>query len=311
MNLMWKSLSVLAFLITAFLTVGCNGIRKPAAQGILVSTDWLQSQLNAPSTIVLHAGSKELFDSIHIPGARLILPGDFAVSTDNLRNELPAVDSVVNLLRRVGVNKDSRIVLCYESARLISWTARVFVTLAHAGLTDRTFVLNGGLPVWLEEERETSDLAADISPGNLEAVAPVKVIIKASDLERERWSPDVVVIDTRSEKEYHGTPATREEAAEGGHIEGAYFLPYQTSFSEDKSYLFKSDAELEKTFRDSGMDRDRTTVVYCGSGIRASVSFLAASHLGYPVLLYDGSYQEWDRLNLPLTGPVDLPAENE
>ena len=154
MNLMWKSLSVLAFLITAFLTVGCNGIRKPAAQGILVSTDWLQSQLNPPSTIVLHAGSKELFDSIHIPGARLILPGDFAVSTDNLRNELPAVDSVVNLLRRVGVNKDSRIVLCYESARLISWTARVFVTLAHAGLTDRTFVLNGGLPVWLEEERD-------------------------------------------------------------------------------------------------------------------------------------------------------------
>ncbi|MCK5068543.1 MAG: sulfurtransferase [Bacteroidales bacterium] len=294
----------------AFLTVECDK-RMPADQGILVSTDWLQNQLNDPNFIILHAGTEEGYDSIHIPGARLILPGDFTVSNDSTRNELPAMDSLVNLLRKAGINSDSRIVLCYENDRLISRTARVFVTLAHAGLTDRTFVLNGGLPVWLEEERETSDLAADISPGNLEAVAPVKVIIKASDLERERWSPDVVVIDTRSEKEYHGTPATREEAAEGGHIEGAYFLPYQTSFSEDKSYLFKSDAELEKTFRDSGMDRDRTTVVYCGSGIRASVSFLAASHLGYPVLLYDGSYQEWDRLNLPLTGPVDLPAENE
>jgi 3-mercaptopyruvate sulfurtransferase SseA len=185
---MWKSLSVLSLLITAFLTAGCDGNSRPVAQDILVSTDWLQSQLNDPSTIVLHAGSEELFDSTHIPGARLILPGDFVVSSDNLRNELPAVDSVVNLLRRVGVNKDSRIVLCYESARLISWTARVYVTLVHAGLADRTFVLNGGLPAWLEEERETTDLAADVSPGNLEAMAPVEVIIKASDLNWKRYS---------------------------------------------------------------------------------------------------------------------------
>jgi thiosulfate/3-mercaptopyruvate sulfurtransferase len=88
-------------------------------------------------------------------------------------------------------------------------------------------------------------------------------------------------------------------------------LPYENSFTDEKPYLFKSDAELEKLFRDAGMDPGRTTVVYCGSGIRASVNYLTASHLGFPVLLYDGSYQEWDRLDLPLTGPVGLPAERE
>jgi thiosulfate/3-mercaptopyruvate sulfurtransferase len=166
------------------------------------------------------------------------------------------------------------------------------------------------LPAWHKEERECTTLLPDFSMGNVEALSPVEVIMSTSDVERNRWSPDVVLIDARTDEEYIGTPATEEEEAEGGHIEGAFYMPYQSLLQDDTPYLFKSDAELEELFRDSGMDRDRTTVFYCGSGIRASVNFLVASHLGYPVLLYDGSYNEWNRLDLPLTGPVPH-EENE
>lgn len=280
----------------------------PMDQGVLVSTDWLQGQLNDPKIIVLHAGTREGFDTLHIPGARLILPGDFVASGQGLRNELPSIDTLLHLLKKVGVNQDSRMVICYESERLVSRTARVYLTLVHAGLAGQTYVLNGGMPAWFEEGRQTTDLDPEYPEGNLEALAPVKVLISASDLERERWSPDMAVIDTRSEEEYHGTPSTEEEAGEGGHVEGAYSMPYQTALLEDKTYQFKSNAELEKLFRESGMDRGKTTVVYCGSGIRASVSFLTARHLGYPVLLYDGSFEEWDSLDLPLTGAVPRPA---
>ena len=307
---MGKSLTLPALLALAFLTVECTQ-GESMDQGILVSTHWLQDQLSNRATLVLHVGTEEGYDTLHIPGARLIVPGDFVVSNDSLRNELPALDSIVNLLRRAGVNTDSRIVLCTESASLVSRTARVFLTLKHAGLAGQSYVLNGGLPAWLEEERETSDRATEIVLGNLEVMAPVEVLMSTADLERKRWSPDVVVIDTRTDEEYHGTPASEEEEVDGGHIEGAYFMPYQSILLDDTPYLYQSDAEMEKLFKESGMDRSRTTVVYCGSGIRASVTYLAASHLGYPVLLYDGSYQEWDRLDLPLTGPVDPPSNNE
>jgi thiosulfate/3-mercaptopyruvate sulfurtransferase len=307
---MWKSLSLRILLLTALLTAGCENIKKSEEQAVLVSTEWVQSQLIDPKSIVLHIGSEELFDSIHIPGARLIIPDDFLVSNDSVRNELPPIDTIVKMLERAGINNDSRIVLCYENDELISRTARAFVTLVHVGLADRTFVLNGGLPAWLEEERETTDLHPVISMGKLEALAPVEIIMSTSDLKRERWSPECVVIDARTDEEYHGTPATVDEEAEGGHVEGAYKLPYQSILKEDESHLFKSDAELEKLFLDAGMDRDMTTVVYCGSGIRASVSYMAASHLGFPVLLYDGSYEEWVRLDLPLTGPIEGPVED-
>lgn len=307
---MGKSLTILVFIAIAFLTVECDQ-RMPEGQGILVSTDWLQSRLGDPAIIVLHVGTEEGYDSLHIHGARLIIPGDFVVARDSLSNELPTMDSIVDLLRQAGVNKESRMVLCTESARLVSRTARVFLTLKHAGLADRSYVLNGGLPAWHEEERECSTQVPDFSMGNVEALSPVEVIMSTADLERLRWSPEVVVIDARTDEEYHGTPATDEEKVDGGHIEGAYFMPYQSILLDDKPYLYKSDTELETLFRDSGMDPGKTTVVYCGSGIRASVTYLAASQLGYPVLLYDGSYNEWKRLDLPLTGPVVPLAENE
>lgn len=306
---MRKFLFYLLFMVLAFSTMECAQ-KKPLDQGILVSTDWLQDQLGNPKVLVLHVGTKEGYDSLHIPGARLIIPGDFVVASDSVRNELPAMDSIVNLLRKAGVNKDSRIILCTESERLVSRTARVFLTLKYAGLAGQTHVLNGGSPAWVEEGREISADAVEISPGNFEALAPVEVVMSTSDLESKRWTAQVVLIDARSDEEYRGTPATEEEA-DGGHIEGAYFMPYQDILLDDTPYLYKSDAELEKLFKESGMDRSKTTVVYCGSGIRASVSYLAASHLGYPVLMYDGSYQEWDRLDLPLTGPVDRPDLKE
>ncbi len=288
----------------AFLCVECD-MGMPESQSILVSTEWLQSHLDDPDLLVLHAGTEEGFDSLHIPEARLIIPDDFTIYKDSMRNELPAMDTLVKILRKAGVNEDSKIVLCYENEYLISRTSRVYLTLVYAGFSGSTCVLNGGLPAWLEEGREATDKQSPVSMGNVVARAQVDILISTEQLEEDRWSSKWVLIDARSNEEYRGTPATDEEKADGGHIEGAYFLPYQTSFSEDKPYLFKTDAELEKLFQESGMDHSRTTVVYCGSGIRATVNYLAARHLGYPVLLYDGSYEEWKRLDLPLTGPVD------
>lgn len=288
------------------LMMGCSGV-GPGGEGVLVTGDWLQDHLNDPGIVLLHSGSAEGFDSLHIPGARLIVPSAFTINTDTLHNELPAADSVVALLNAVGVDKESRIVLCYENARLLSRTTRIYVTLDFLGLGGRTFILNGGLPRWMEEGRETTDRLDEFPPGNLGILDPVKVVITAGELDRQRWSHDVVVIDARTPEEYYGSPVTGDEPAEGGHIEGACSLPYQRILADGRPYLFKTDREMKELFRKAGVDKHKTTVVYCGSGVRASVSYAAAKQLQYPVLLYDGSYEEWLELDLPLTGPVAVP----
>ena len=291
----------------ALLVAGCSLPRKLTDHTVLVSPAWLEDHLSDPDLLVLHAGTAEIYDSVHIPGARLIIPSRFTVDTDSIRYEMPQADSIVALLREAGVNNGSRVVLYYEDRGYLTRTARVYVTMDRVGLGNRTFVLNGGLPAWQEEGREVTARAPAFEAGDLEVSRLKEVVITAGELDRQRWSPKMVVIDARTPEEYNGTPASEDEEAEGGHIEGARSLPYQDFLKEDNSYLFRPDSILKELTKQAGMDPDKQAVVYCGSGGRASVSYLVAKHLGYPVLLFDGSYAEWTRLGLPLAGPEMQP----
>jgi thiosulfate/3-mercaptopyruvate sulfurtransferase len=50
-------------------------------------------------------------------------------------------------------------------------------------------------------------------------------------------------------------------------------------------------------------------VAYCHIGQQATVVLFAARSLGHPVLLYDGSYQDWSRrAELPVEDPRDGKA---
>lgn len=309
MNYSWKWLCITAAFVSATLFIGCAGKGESGPTGILVSTEWLQNHLNDPDLVVLHSGSVELFDSLHIPGARLITPASFTVNTDPNRNEMPPADSIVDLLREVGVNNDSKIVLYHEDIGLLNRTARVFVTLDHLGLGEQTVVLDGGLPAWLEDDCEANGVLADFSAGNFEIDELKEVFITAAELDQLRWNDMHVLIDARSDEEYYGTPGTNEYPEEGGHIEGAYALSYLKITTDDSPYLFLPENEMEELFRRAGMDPGKVTLIYCNSGIKGSLNYLAARQLGYPAKLYDGSYEEWEELSMPVIGPVEIPDE--
>jgi len=289
-----KCLCVVVAFTAALMSMGCSGERESGTPGILVSTVWLQDHLNDPDIVILHSGSAELFDSLHIPGARLIIPANFTVNSDGLRNEMPHTDSIVELLKIVGVDTNSKIVLYHENISLLNRTARVFVALDHLGLGEQTIVLDGGLPAWLEEGYEITDELADFSRGNLEPPESKELIITAAEFDPQRWSDNVVLIDARSDEEYYGTLGNLEEPSEGGHIEGAYSLSYMKITTDDSPSLFRSDTELKELFREAGMDPEKVTIIYCNSGIKSSLNYLVARHLGYLALLYDGSYDEWE-----------------
>jgi thiosulfate/3-mercaptopyruvate sulfurtransferase len=305
-----KYCAALAF-TAVFMFSGCSPGSEPAAPGVLVSTQWLQDHLNDPDLVILHSGTSEVYDSVHIPGARLINPYDFTVNTSTNRNEMPPADSIVKLLRMIGVNSDSQIVLYSENIGLLNRTARVFVALDHLGLGERTKVLSGGLSAWLEEGQERSDVLAEPAPGNLEVLNLKELVITATEVDRQRWSSNVVLIDARSDEEYYGSPAADGSLAEGGHIEGAYLLSYLNITLDDSPYLFRSDKELRELFQRAGTDSGKKTIFYCNSGIKGSLNYLSARHLGYPVLLYDGSFEEWEDLGLPSIRPVALPHDDE
>jgi thiosulfate/3-mercaptopyruvate sulfurtransferase len=302
-------------IILAIMLASCSSIDNQADAGVIVTAVWLQAEMDDPDLVLFHVGTEEVYDSIHIPGARLLDPYAFTVNSGDLRNQLPGADSVLSLLSSLGVDESSRIVLYSESERLITRTARVFLTLDHAGYGDRCHVLNGGLDGWNEAETASSHVSSDrrvtgkvteeVTEKVTEKVTGDKeVTIPVEELELHRWDSEYVLVDVRSAEEYYGEIDSTSLLGSRGHIEGAYFMDYHLLLEDSNPQVFKSDEELMQEFKKAGMDRDKTTVFYCGSGVRASLAYLAARHLDFPVLLYDGSIEEWENLGMPQTSPV-------
>ena len=62
--------------------------------------------------------------------------------------------------------------------------------------------------------------------------------------------------------------------------------------------------ELRALFTAAGVKPGDTVVAYCHIGQQATATIFGARLLGFPVLLYDGSFEEWSRLpNAPVTNP--------
>ena len=59
------------------------------------------------------------------------------------------------------------------------------------------------------------------------------------------------------------------------------------------------------------MDPGKVTLIYCNSGIKGSLNYLVARHLAYPAMLYDGSFEEWEELDMPSTRPVSILDKND
>ena len=61
----------------------------------------------------------------------------------------------------------------------------------------------------------------------------------------------------------------------------------------------RPDAELRKKYEAIGATTGTPLVSYCMVGMRASVTYFVARHLGYDARMYDGSIEDWTQRKLP------------
>lgn len=109
-------------------------------------------------------------------------------------------------------------------------------------------------------------------------------------------SENGVVVDARMQRFYDGEPVGNPR---DGHITGAANIPYTELI--DATNMVKPTEELAKYFDPVVTEKKKEIVTYCFIGQTASVVYVAGRALGYDIKLYDGSLQEWSRLeNLPM-----------
>ena len=274
---------------------------------VVVSTEWLAGHLKDPNLVLLHVGEKSEYDAGHIPGARHVRLDDVSVSSHDhergLMLEMPAPDSLRARLEALGISDRSRVVVYYGND-WVSPATRVIFTLDYAGLGASAALLDGGMLAWKAEGRPLTTEAPKPVRGQLATLRVKPIVVDAAWVKSRLGSPSLHLIDGRAAAFYDGV---EKGGSRKGRVAGAKSIPY-TEVMDDALRL-KSAAELRTLFARAGVAPGDTVVAYCHIGQQATAVLFAARSLGHPVLLYDGSYQDWSRRSeLPVEDPRDGKA---
>ena len=310
-------------LMCAAAVVACLGLAPAASaqvangstrEKLVVTPAWLAEHLADRDLVILQVGRKETYDAGHVPGARLVnfdagalaAPMDHT-KPDHVMLEMPDTESLRQQLAALGISDNSKIVVV-PADNYWSPSTRIVLTLDYAGLSNVMW-LNGGTKGWVDYGRALTAEAPDVKPGNLSTLKVRPIVVDEKFVLDHVRKPGFAIVDARNRSFYDGIPPQRQSDGPPpklGHIPGALSAPYDqfaTGNAGAGGTTLKSQEEIEAMFNAAGVKPGDTIIGYCHIGQQATAMLFAARTLGHNVLLYDGSFTEWQKKDLPVENP--------
>ena len=245
----------------------------------IVSSAWLQQNLDDPNVRVMFTGSKAVYDRAHVPGARYISHDAAMVMGSN--QGLPAPAVLASALAEAGAADSTHIVIYGDSPMTTGWLFMAFASIGHAGDVS---MLEAGIDAWIAEGRPASATAPAPGRGTLTVRSVDDVMVDAPWVKARLESPAVRVLDVRTTGEWNA-----------GHLPGATLVLWQDLFADLNMQKLKPIDEIRKVFTSAGVQGGQEVVTYCAIGMRASLMYWAARAAGVPARVYVGSFTDWQR----------------
>ena len=267
-----------------------------ARSDVLVTTDWAESNLDAPNTVFVEVDEDtSAYDGGHIPGAVKI---DWKLDLqDPVRRDFVNKEQLEALLSAKGISNDDTILLYGGNNNWFAAYAYWYFKLyGH----DDVKLVDGGRKKWELDGRELSK--DEVSrPATTYTAKEQDTSIRAKRDEVLASIGERNFLDIRSPDEFSGkllAPAhlPQEQSQRAGHIPGAVNVPWSKTANEDGT--FKTDDEIRAIYAEAGVDFAKETIAYCRIGERSSHSWFAVHELldEKNIKNYDGSWTEYGSL---------------
>lgn len=280
------------------------------AQAEIVDTAFVE-QAVARGAIVWDARDAADYAEGHIPGS-VNFGWVGKVFRDPNREDLPSVPEAEKVFGAAGVDPVGKEVIIYT---------RKGDPFAYYGLHAMRYygsklakVYHGGIDDWKAAGKPVTKAATQLPPVAVRLSAQDGVALWNKDMLERVRAGGAQIVDARTPREYSGDDI---RAVRGGHVPAALNIPYEENWQDPQigaklarrqvqtrdGMALKGEAELQALY--AKLDPDKETIVYCQSGVRASLSATVLRSLGFrDVKVYEPSW-------LGYAGMLSAPAENE
>lgn len=277
----------------------------------LVSVDWLAQNLHAPDLRVVDASTfmpgsdrhaRREYEAEHIPGAVFFDIEEVSDERSPLPHMMPSAEKFASRIRHLGLGDGLRIVI-YDTLGLFS-APRLWWMLRHMG-HEEVYVLDGGLPAWIEAGHPLDDLPPLPSDRHFTVRRRADLIRDLAQMDQIVSTGSHQILDARPPGRFEGSALEPRAGLASGHMAGARNVPLAALLTS--AGFMKNKAELSDVMAQAGVDMGARIVTTCGSGITACVVALALARLGRDdVPVFDGSWAQWasERPDQIRTGPA-------
>ncbi len=282
-------LLIVALLMTSSPAVFA-GDGSPSNVRWVISAQDAKKLIESGEATVLDTRGKLSWLAGHVPNSHSVKWKDFTRSDKPHRGVLLGDDAALTKkLQALGVSKGRPVVVVGKPPKNWGEDGRI-VWMLHALGHPNAALVSGGERALEKAGLDTTLKLSHTRNGDFVVHRNPAMVIGRDQLKKKLGSKDLVVIDTREQREYDGKTPYGE--SRGGHVPGAVHLYYKDLMRPDGRLLPR--AALEKKLKALGITPDKTVVSYCTGGVRSGWMTVVLRSLGYKhALNYAGSMWEW------------------
>lgn len=257
-----------------------------------VTAAFLEKHLTAGDQVIIDCrfdlqdtdAGRAAYESGHIPGAIHFdldcdLSGD--VTEHGGRHPLPDVADFAAKLGEAGVDEHVHVIV-YDDQNW-AFAGRLWWMLRYLG-HDKVSVLDVPYSVWVQKGYPVSTAKPQPVAKTFTPHVRPEMVVDMNTVKEQQEA--ITLIDSRASERYRGISEPMDPVA--GHIPGARHRYFMDNIAADGQW--QSEEVLYDRFQDVLQD---DVVVYCGSGVTATVNLLALRAVGKDAILYLGGWSDW------------------
>jgi len=255
------------------------------AQGPVISAKDFAAELKSnKNLVILDVNPADVYAKQHIQGAINLFFKDL-YKTGAVEGKLKSTEEMAAILGQKGVSNASKIVVYNDGSN--KHNSRVWWILKSIGATDVS-ILHFDVDELAAAQVKLTETPA--TPKATTFTASESTYKSLTTTEVQKLDKGILLLDGREKDEFDGVDAAKKSK---GHIPGAVWMNYKEVLTQTGAY--KSKNEIIAAAAKFGATPEKQIVVYCNSGVKASVLYVAFKEIaGFQnVQYYGGSYADW------------------